>query len=111
MARTTIRIKKNCLPALASKVAPAARTAQRTALERMQRTAQSRARVATGAMRDHTVVVGDDTLLAQEPYSGFLNYGARSIAPDYWFSGAVEAEKGGIAAQMASSLRGALECD
>lgn len=101
-----IEVRRNCLPAIAAKLGPSARTAVRDTLEQMGETARSRARVDTGNMRDSTRVEGDTRLHAAAPYSGFLNYGTRrGIAADHWFDAPVTE---GIS-QIAPALRTAIE--
>ena len=106
----SIKVRKNCLPAIAAKVLPSAKRWQQDTLTAMQQTAQSRARVDTGRMRGDTQVSGD-TLRAGAPYSGFQNYGTRrGIVADYWFSGAVEQFGGNAATTLSGELEGAFKC-
>ena len=107
----TITVRRNCLPAIASKLGPSARTAVRDTLEQMGEAARGRARVDTGNMRDSTRVEGETRLHAAAPYSGFLNYGTRrGIVADHWFDGAVTAGMGQIAPTLQKAIADAAKC-
>jgi hypothetical protein len=93
----SVTIIRNDIPSLPAKARGGAQRGVNMAAQRIVTTAQSRARVRTGFMRDNTVVEAaanlQATAHARAPYSGFLDQGTRSIAADHWFSGAVDQER------------------
>lgn len=106
-----IEVRRNCLPAIASRLGPSAKTAVRDTLEQMGENARARARVDTGNMRDSTRVEGDTRLHAAAPYSGFLNYGTRrGIAADHWFDAPVTEGMGRIAPALQKAIADAAKC-
>lgn len=112
MAGLTITVIRNDIPSLPARARGGAQKGVNLAATRIVTTAQSRARVRTGYMRESTVVENagqlQATAHAQAFYSGFQDLGTRYIAGDHWFSGAVEMERARIPDDLRSLIEGAL---